>query len=374
MNPIPLVDLKAQYRSIEPEVTAAVARVLERQAFVNGPETRAFEAEFAGFCGAPEAVAVSNGTTALELALQGLGVGPGDEVITVSHTFMATAGAVLRSGATLVLVDVDERSWTMSPEQVARAVTPRTRAVIPVHIYGNPADVPAIAAAAPGVAMIEDAAQAHGARYHGRPIGSDSAATCYSFYPGKTLGAYGDAGAVTTADPDLAARIRGLRDHGRVAGAKYEHAFVGTNARTSELQAAILRVKLGHLREWIAARQRAAARYDEALAGGAFQLQRVESWAENTRHLYVVVHRERDRLLVELRGQGISTGVHYPVPVHRQPALEHTRHRVQDGALPVTDELAATCLSLPIYPELSDDAVARVAGALTAAVGVAAGA
>jgi dTDP-3-amino-3,4,6-trideoxy-alpha-D-glucose transaminase len=367
MTAIPLVDLKAQHAAIGGEIDAAIGRVIERQAFINGPETKAFEAEFAGFCEAPEAVAVSSGTTAIELTLEALGVGPGDEVVTVSHTFMATAGAILRTGASLVLVDVDEHTWTMSPEQVARAVGPRTRAIVPVHIYGNPADVPAIAAAAPGVPIVEDAAQAHGARYHGGAVGSGSAAATYSFYPGKTLGAYGDAGAVTTADPDLALGIRQLRDHGRF-GAKYEHARVGTNARASEIQAAVLRAKLAHLPEWIEARQRLCARYEQALDLPGLRLQRIEPWAEHTYHLFVILHAERDRLAAALREQGISTGVHYPVPVHRQPALEGTDHRVVGGSLPVTDELAATCLSLPIYPELGDDGVDAVTAALTGAL------
>ena len=373
MNRIPLVDLKAQYATIASDIGEAVGRVLERQSFVGGPETKAFEAEYAAFCETAEAVAVSNGTTALELALEALGVGPGDEVITVSHTFMATAGSVLRRGATLVLVDVDPQTWTMSSEQVADAVTKRTKAVIPVHLYGNPADVPAIAAAAPGVAVVEDAAQAHGARYHGRAVGTDATVACYSFYPGKTLGAYGDAGAITTADSELAARLRGLRNHGRM-GAKYEHAFVGTNARASELQMAILRAKLVHMPEWIAGRQRVAELYEAAIAELGLPVQRVPAWAVNTRHLFVLLHPERDRLLAELGEQGISAGIHYPVPVHRQPALAGTDHRVHGGALPVTDELAATCLSLPIYPELSDAAAGRVTAALGAAVAVAAGA
>jgi dTDP-4-amino-4,6-dideoxygalactose transaminase len=363
MDTIPLVDLKAQYAAIGPEIDAAIARVLERQSFVNAAETKAFEDEFAAFTGAPEAIGVSNGTTSIELILNALGVGSGDEVITVSHTFMATVGAILRTGATPVLVDVDEATWTMSADQVARAVTPRTKAVMPVHLYGNPADVPAIAAAAPGVPIVEDAAQAHGARYHGRPVGSDSVAASYSFYPGKTLGAYGDAGAVTTADPELALRLRRLRNHGRF-GAKYEHASVGTNARMSELQAAVLRAKLAHLREWIAARQRLCALYEQQLSLPGIRLQRVEPWAEHTWHLFVVLHPERDRLAADLRERGVSTGVHYPIPVHRQPAMADAPHRVLDGELPVTDELAATCLSLPIYPELGEDGVARVTQAM----------
>ncbi|HSD01395.1 MAG TPA: DegT/DnrJ/EryC1/StrS family aminotransferase [Gaiellales bacterium] len=363
MQGIPLVDLKAQYRAIGPDIEAAIARVLERQSFINAAETRAFEDEFAAFCEAPEAIGVSNGTAAIELILNALEVGPGDEVITVSHTFMATVGAILRTGATPVLVDVDPDTWTMSPEQARLAVTPRTKAILPVHLYGNPADVPAIAVAAPGIPIVEDAAQAHGARYHGRAVGSDAVAASYSFYPGKTLGAYGDAGAVTTADPELALRLRRLRDHGRF-GAKYEHVSVGTNARMAELQAAVLRTKLAHLAEWIAARQRLCARYEEHLSGADVRLQRIEGWAEPTWHLYVLLHPERDRLAEGLRERGISTGVHYPIPVHRQPGMAGVEHRVQGGELPVTDELAATCLSLPIYPELGDDGVDRVAGAV----------
>jgi dTDP-3-amino-3,4,6-trideoxy-alpha-D-glucose transaminase len=363
VEPIPLVDLKAQFRAIGPEIEAAIGRVLVRQSFINGAETKAFEAEFAAFCEAPEAIGVSNGTTAIELLLNALGVGSGDEVVTVSHTFMATAGAVLRAGATPVFVDVDEATWTMSPDQVARAVTPQTKAILPVHLYGNAADVPAIAAAAPGIPIVEDAAQAHGARYHGCAVGAAGVAASYSFYPGKTLGAYGDAGAVTTADPELALRLRRLRDHGRF-GAKYEHVSVGTNARMSEIQAAVLRTKLAHLPEWIAARQRLCALYEERLAAADVRLQRIEPWAEPTWHLYVVLHPERDRLSAELRELGISTGVHYPIPVHRQPAMIGAPHRVQGGELPVTDELAATCLSLPVYPELGEDGVARVAGAV----------
>ncbi|MDX6546958.1 MAG: dTDP-3-amino-3,4,6-trideoxy-alpha-D-glucose transaminase [Gaiellales bacterium] len=365
---IPLVDLKAQHESMRSEIAAAIERVVERQSFINAQETAAFEAEFAAFCESPQCVAVSSGTSALELALQALDVGRGDEVITVSHTFFATAGAILRTGAAAVLVDVDPATWTMSPEQVARAVGPRTKAIVPVHIYGNPADVPAIAAAAPGIPIVEDAAQAHGARYHGRPIGSSSAAVAYSFYPGKTLGAFGDAGAITTADEQLAARLRQLRDHGRL-GSKYEHTRVGTNARMSEIQAAVLRAKLVHLEEWIAARQRIATAYEQGLATAGLQMQQVEKWAINTRHLFVVLDAERDRLRSQLSDQGIAAGIHYPVPVHRQPALAEAEHTIVGGELPVTDHLAATCLSLPIYPELGEAGVARVVEAVVSARG-----
>jgi dTDP-4-amino-4,6-dideoxygalactose transaminase len=364
---IPLVDLQAQQRSIGAEITAAIARVEERQMFVNGPEVAAFEVEFANWCTAPHCIAVSSGTTALELTLQALEVGPGDEVITVSHTFFATVGAIARRGATPVLIDVDPRTWTMDPDRVAAAVGPRTKAIVPVHLYGNPADIPAISRAAPGVAIVEDAAQAHGARYHDQPLGSGSAAACYSFYPGKTLGAHGDAGAITTGDAELADRVSQLRDHGR-AGGKYEHLCVGTNARMAELQAAVLRAKLPHLTDWIDARQRIAAMYQSALAGHV-PTQEVEPWAEHTWHLFVALHPDRDGIRPQLQEQGIATGVHYPIPVHRQPAMEQVEHRIV-GDLAVTDQLASTCLSLPIYPELGEDDVRRVLDSLCREIGV----
>ena len=357
-SPIPLVDLKAQQRAIGSEIAAAIERVEERQVFVNGPETAAFEAEFADWCRAPHCVAVSSGTTGLELTLQALGVGAGDEVISVSHTFFATVGAIVRCGATPVLVDVDPDSWTMAPDQVSAALTPRTKAIVPVHLYGNPADVPAIAEAAPGVAIIEDAAQAHGATYRGQPLGSHSSAACYSFYPGKTLGAHGDAGAVTTSDAGLAARLRQLRDHGRANG-KYEHLAVGTNARMAELQATVLRAKLPHLADWIRARQRIAAAYEATIGVSGLPMQRVEPWAEHTRHLFAVLVSDRDATRSRLQQHGVASGVHYPIPAHRQPVMAKVEHVVV-GDLGITDYLASTCLSLPIYPELAELDMRRV--------------
>jgi dTDP-4-amino-4,6-dideoxygalactose transaminase len=356
---IPLVDLRAQHRAVGAEVAAAVERVIERQQFVGGPETAAFEAEFGAACDSAHCVAVSNGTTALELVLQALGIGPGDEVVTVSHTFVATVSAIVRTGATPVFVDVEDGSWTMAPDAVADAVGPRTKALVPVHIYGHPADVPALAAAAPGVPIVEDAAQAHGARYHGRPVGAAALAATFSFYPGKNLGAYGDAGAVVTGDAELARSLRSLRDHGR-AGGKYEHRRFGTNARIAEVQAAVLRAKLPHLARWTGARRELSALYETMLAVEDLRVQAVEPWAEHARHLFVLLHPERDRLLGELRTRGIEAGVHYPIPVHRQPAMEAVRHVVPAGGLPVTDGVAASCLSLPLYPELGRAGVERV--------------
>jgi dTDP-4-amino-4,6-dideoxygalactose transaminase len=368
---LPLVDLKAQYRSIEGEIHAAIARVLERQLFINGPETAAFEQEFARACEAGECVAVSSGTTALELALKALGVGPSDEVVTVSHTFFATVGAILGTGATPVLVDIDPDTWTMVPELVAKAITPRTKAIVPVHIYGLPADVPAISAAAPGVPIVEDAAQAHLARYDGSSVGSLANASCYSFYPGKNLGAYGDAGAVVTSDPELAAEVRALRDHGRRLGGKYEHELAGTNARASELQAAVLRAKLPLLSAWTRERRRLSARYEQGLRGIGARLQLVPARFEHARHLFVLLHPDRDRLFAELHERGIGAGIHYPVPCHRQAALG-ARWRGTERGLAVTEEVAAHCLSLPLYPELGDSGVDEVLQALTSALPAAA--
>ena len=361
---LPLVDLKAQYRAIEGEIAEALERVLERQVFINGPETAAFEAEFAVACEASDCVAVSSGTTALELALKALEVGSGDEVITVSHSFFATVGAILATGATPVLIDIEPDSWTMAPSLVAEALSERTKAIVPVHIYGHPVDVPAINAAAPMIPIVEDAAQAHLARYHGSAVGSCARAACFSFYPGKNLGSYGDAGAVVTSDPELAARLRALRDHGRTKGAKYEHELIGTNARTAELQAAVLRAKLPHLSSWTQARQELAALYEVGLeARPDVQLQAVKSWADHARHLFVLLHPERDRLLAQLNERGIGAGVHYPLACHQQAALTE-RWRGTKSGLEVTEKVAASCLSLPLYPELGDDGVARVIEAL----------
>jgi dTDP-3-amino-3,4,6-trideoxy-alpha-D-glucose transaminase len=367
MSELPLVDLKAQYRTIAADVQAAIERVLARQQFINGPETAAFEREFAAACEASQCVAVSSGTTALELALRAMGVGPGDEVVTVSHTFLATVSAVANTGATPVLVDVDEETWTMAPAAVAEAIRPRTKAIVPVHLYGHPADIDAIAAAAPGVPVVEDAAQAHLARYRGRAVGSSARAACYSFYPGKNLGAYGDAGAVVTNDPALADRLRALRDHGRRVGGKYEHEILGTNARASELQTAILRAKLPHLPAWTHERQRLSVQYEDALARLDLPVQRVQPWAEHARHLFVLLHADRERLLRQLRARGIGAGVHYPIPCHLQPAVTD-RCRVAPSALARTEVLAQQCLSLPLYPELGDDGVRRVVAALTDAL------
>lgn len=359
---IPLVDLRTQYDSIRDEVEEAMRRVLESSAFILGPDVAAFEEEFAAYCGAPHCVGVSSGTAALELALRALGVGPGHEVITTTHTFIATAEAISAVGARPVFVDIDSRTYNIDPDACAAAVTPATRALLPVHLYGQPADMVRLqrVAADHGLALVEDAAQAHGAAWQGQPVGARGDAACYSFYPGKNLGAYGDAGAVTCADPALDEQVRLLRNHGRRS--KYLHEQIGFGERLDTLQAAVLRVKLRRLAEWTAARRRLAARYSALLAGSGLALPAVTAGAEPVWHLYVVRTPRRDALLSHLKAQGIGAGVHYPVPLHLQPAYAGLGYR--RGALPISEEVAATCLSLPLYPEMSDSQQDRVVGAV----------
>jgi dTDP-4-amino-4,6-dideoxygalactose transaminase len=359
-GPIPLVDLKAQYQTIRTEVDAAIRRVIDNTNFIMGPEVRAFEAAFAAYCGAAHCVGVSSGTAALELALRALHIGPGDVVITVAHTFIATAEAISTVGATPRFVDVDPATYTLDPAGLAAAITPATKAVVPVHLYGQPAEMTQIHAIAQahGLAVVEDAAQAHGATWRGGPVGLLSDAACYSFYPGKNLGAYGDAGAVTTNDARVAEEIRLLRNHGRRA--KYLHEVRGYGERLDSMQAAILAAKLPHLAEWTAARRRLAARYSALLTDCDLVLPQVAPAADPAWHLYVVRTPRRDALLDHLHRYGVEAGIHYPVPLHLQPAYADLGY--QPGDLPVTEAVADTCLSLPLYPELSDAQQERVIG------------
>lgn len=357
-NSIPLVDLKAQYETIHSEVDQAIQRVLTSTAFILGPDVRQFEEAFAAFCGARHCVGVSSGTAALELALRGLGVCAGDEVITVAHTFIATAEAISALGAQPVFVDIDPHSYTMAPDALERAINQATRAIIPVHIYGQPADMGAIneIAAAYRLVVVEDAAQAHGATWQGHSAGALSDAACFSFYPGKNLGAYGDAGAVTTDDAGLAEQLRLLRNHGRRA--KYLHEQVGFGERLDTLQAAILAAKLPHLQQWTDDRRRLAQRYNRLLADCDLILPHVAADANPVWHLFVIRTPQRDRLLEHLRQHDVEAGVHYPVPLHLQPAYAFLGY--QRGDLPVTETVADTCLSLPLYPEMSDAQQDRV--------------
>jgi len=369
-QPIPLVDLRAAQARLRAELDAAMAVVVDRASFIMGPEVAAFEAEFAAFCGTRRAVGVASGTAALHLALRALGVGQGDEVVTVAHTFAATAEAIGHAGARPRFVDVDEATGGMDPKALAGALD-GAAAVVPVHLYGLPVDMAAINAIAgeAGVPVLEDAAQAHGATAApaaGAPrrrAGALGRIAAFSFYPAKNLGAFGDAGAVTTDDDALAERVARLRDHGRTS--KYEHAEEGFGERLDTLQAAVLRVRLADLEAANAARDRLAARYHQALAGvGDLVLPpRVEGRA-SAWHLYVVRTADRDALLAHLRAGGIGAGVHFPLPLHLQPAWRRLGHA--RGDLPVTEAWAAECLSLPLYPELPEAAQDRVVAAVRA--------
>ena len=361
-EPIPFNDLKPLQAALAGELEAAARRVLQSGWFILGPELEAFEDAFASYHGVPQAVGVANGTDAVELALRALGVGAGDEVITVAHTAVATVCAVERAGAVPVLVDVDERTFTIDPRAAEAAITPRTRAIVPVHLYGHPADMDAVMALARrhGLAVVEDCAQAHGARWRGRLVGTIGDLGAFSFYPTKNLGALGDAGAVIARDEPLAARLRRLRNYGQRE--RYEHVEAGQNSRLDELQAALLRVKLAHLDAHNAERQRIAMTYTGGLAGLGLRLPETAAEAKHVFHLFVVRHAERDRLRSELATAGIGTLIHYPSPVHLQPAYAHLRARC--GALPVTEALAGEILSLPLYVGLGDERRARVVAAI----------
>ena len=359
---IPLVDLAAQYRTIKPEIDTAIQRVLDHTGFILGEEVRSFEQAFASYVGAEAAVGVASGTAALHLALQACGVGPGDEVITTAHTFIATAEPISNLGATPVFADIDPETFNLDPGQVEAAITPRTKAILPVHLYGRPAPMDDLLEIARrhGLRVIEDAAQAHGARYRGRPIGSIADLACFSFYPGKNLGAYGDGGAVSGNDAELIARVRKLRDHGR--STKYEHDEIGYGERLDALQAAILGAKLPHLDDWTEARRAHARRYSSLLAETDVTTPAEDPADRHVFHLYVVRSTRRDALLQHLKGAGVGAGVHYPVPLHRQPA--YVARGAGDVSLPHTERAAREVLSLPLYPELTGGQIETVADAV----------
>lgn len=350
---VPFVDFKAHVHAIRPEIDAATRRVLDSGWFILGPEVEALERELASAFGAREAVAVANGTEALQLALTVRGVGPGDEVITPSLSAAFTGLAVLATGARPVFVDVEPVTLTLDPEAVADAVSPRTRAILPVHLYGHPADMDPLLALADerGLAVVEDACQAHGALYRGRPVGTlegEPGLGALSFYPTKNLGALGDGGAILVGDPDVAARLRRLRNGGQ--SDRYRHDDPGINSRLDEIQAAVLRVGLGHLAEWSERRRTLAAAYLEGLDGvDDLALPREQEYARSVHHLFVVRHPRRDGLAEALRERGIGTLIHYPIPMHLQPAFGSA-----DESLPVVEEAAGQILSLPLYPEMTD--------------------
>lgn len=359
---VPFVDLQAQYRGLRSEVMPAVEQVFARAAFILGDEVAGFEREFAAFCGVGECVGVATGCDALLWALKACGIGPGDEVITVANSYIATALAITASGARPVLVDCREDSYEIDAAAVARAITSRTKAIIPVHLYGQPADMGEIMALAKthGLRVIEDAAQAHGALYKGRPCGSFGDVGCFSFYPGKNLGAYGDGGAIVTRDPALAQQVRMLRNYGQ--SRKYHHEITGWNSRLDTVQAAILSVKLRHLPAWNAARARHAAAYAHALAGAPVTLPRVAPDRTHVYHLYVIRTKRRDDLVAFLAERGVSCVIHYPIPIHLQKAYAGLGYR--PGSFPVAERLAGEIVSLPMYPELTDEQIAHVAACI----------
>ena len=363
MVTVPFVDLKAQYAAIRDEVDGAVRDVLTSGRFILGRRVEAFERSFSAYLGGCETVAVGSGTDALHLALRACGVGAGDEVITVANSFVATALAVSYVGATPVFVDVEPSTHTLDPGRLADRITARTRAIVPVHLFGQPADMEAICAIARerGLRVIEDACQAHGARYRGRPVGTIGDVGCFSFYPAKNLGAYGDGGAVTTRNPRLAATVRLLRNYGETR--KYHHAIRGYNSRLDELQAAVLAVKLAHLERWNEARRRIAARYDAGLGPNA-AVPTAREGAHHVYHLYVVRCRRRDAIQAWLRERGIETQIHYPIPIHLQEAYADLG--LSPGCLPVTEQASAEVLSLPIFPELTDAQADEVIRAVNA--------
>jgi len=365
---IPFIDLKAQYHSLKPEIDAAISRVLESSQFVLGEEVAAFEQEFAAYCGARYAIAVNTGTSALHLALLAAGIGPGDEVITVPFTFVATVAAVIYTGARPVFVDIEPRTYTIDVSRIERAITSRTKAILPVHLYGQPADMEPILEIAHRhkLVVIEDAAQAHGAEYKGRRVGSIGDLGCFSFYPGKNLGAYGEGGAVTTNNADYARTIHMLRDWG--AERKYHHELIGYNYRMEGIQGAILRVKLRQLETWTEARRLHAARYEQLLANAGVRTPSARSYGRHVYHIYAVRLLQRDDLQQALHEQGIQTGIHYPIPVHLQKAYSNLGYKA--GEFPHSENAAKEVLSLPMFAELKVEQQDQIAAVVCQMKGI----
>lgn len=367
---IPLVDLKAQHQHIRSEINAAIARVIDNTQFALGPDVAAFEERFASYCHAEHCIAVNSGTSALHLALLAAGVGSGDEVITVAMTFVATTAAILYCGAKPVFVDVDPDSRTMDPKLIEAAITPRTKAIVPVHLHGLMADMDAIMSVARrhNLVVIEDAAQAHGAEYKGRRAGSIGDLGCFSFYPGKNLGACGEGGAVVCNRPELARHVALLRDWGQEA--KYNHVLAGYNYRMDGIQGAILNVKMNHIEAWTEARRAAASEYDRLLDAYSYRRPAPASHSRHVYHVYAIEVPQRDDVLAALHAAGIGAGIHYPVPVHLQKAYANLG--CGPGDLPVTESLAKRFLSLPIYPELQPRQISEIVSELNKAALIAA--
>lgn len=357
-SPIAFVDLRRQYGTLKREINEAVLEAIERGDYILGRDTDLFEKEFADFVGAPWCVGVANGTDALMLALRALDIGPGDEVIVPTNSYVSSAFAVSLVGATPVFIDCEPRTYQLDTSALASVKTQKTRAIIPVHLYGHPADMDPILdfASTHGLRVVEDAAQAHGATYKGRACGTMGDIGCFSFYPGKNLGAYGDGGAIVSKDESLIEKLQKLRNLGQEV--KYKHVEIGHNSRLDTVQAALLRVKLRHLGAWNEARRRAAARYTELLAESHFVLPETAAHCDPVWHLYVVRTHARQHLMQTLAGAGISSGIHYPVPIHRQPA--YAGLNIPAGSFPVAEQLADKIVSLPMFPEITDQEIQRV--------------
>jgi dTDP-4-amino-4,6-dideoxygalactose transaminase len=359
---IPFVDLKSQYNSIKDEINTAVLNVLDSTQFILGDEVVAFEQEFATYCSAEHGVALNTGTSALHLALLAAGIGAGDEVITVPFTFVATVSAIAYTGATPVFVDIDPVSYTMDVNQIKKAITAKTKAIMPVHLYGQPADMDPIMEIAHrhGLKVIEDAAQAHRSEYKGRRVGSIGDIGCFSFYPGKNLGAYGEGGMAVTNNPEYAQKMRMLRDWGQ--DGRYNHVMKGYNYRMDGIQGAILRVKLRYLDRWTDARRTHAAQYDALLADSGLKTPVAMPYGHHVYHVYVLRVPQREALQQKLNDRGIQTGIHYPIPVHLQKAFADLGHH--KGDFPESELVAAEVLSLPMYPELSEAQINVIATAV----------
>ena len=359
---IPLVDLYAQYVPLKDEIFAGMEKVFESMHLFLGENVQALEKEFAHFCGAEYGIGVSDGTAALNIILRAMDIGPGDEVITVSHTFIATVEAIVLVGATPVFVDIDPKTLLMDVNQVEAKITPRTKAILPVQLYGQVADMDPLLeiAARHGLHVIEDAAQAHGATYKGRPAGSIGEAAGFSFYYAKNLGAYGEGGFISTSNPEIARKARMIRDHG--SERRYYHDLIGFNGRLDEIQAVVLRAKLPHLNEYNQLRREHARKYNELLANSSIVTPVECPENQHIYHMYVIQAPRRDDLQTWLKERGIGTGIHYPVPVHLQKAMDHLGYK--PGDLPVTEKTVERILSLPMYPELSDDQIVAIVDAV----------
>ena len=362
MYKVPYFDLTAQYSQMRDEIRAALDRVSEKAAFILGDEVERFEHSFADYCGVKHSIALNSGTSALHLALLSAGIGPGDEVITTANTFIATVEAITYTGARPVFADIDPSTANIDPEEIEKAITPRTRAIIPVHLYGRPADLDAITdlAARHRLLVIEDACQAHGAMYNRKRVAGFGHAAAFSFYPGKNLGAYGEGGALTTNDDEVATLVRSLRSHGETA--RYLHRYVGYNYRMDGYQGAVLNVKLRYLDEWTARRRKFARVYRELLSGTNVRIPQDSPEADCVYHLFVVYAENRDQVRAELDKRGVQTAVHYPRPVHLQAAFAHLGFR--PGSLPHTERACERVLSMPLWPEMTEEQVRYAAATL----------